>query len=130
MSEMVTRGRFLTPVVMMTGGSAIAVGSLVGSGWGAAAAVEVVTIAAAIGYYALGGRDSDIGAISGSRLDERQATIGTRAAALAGIAMALVALIGFVVQTARGASTWPFALFACVSAATFLTGLFVYQRRT
>ena len=39
-------------------------------------AVEVVTIIGACGYYLLGARDSDVGALFGSRPDERQASIG------------------------------------------------------
>jgi hypothetical protein len=54
-----TGGRF--------GGSAIAVASLVSSGWGAALAVQAATILATIGYYVHGGRDSDFGATIGSQ---------------------------------------------------------------
>jgi hypothetical protein len=110
-------------------GTAIAIGSLVSSGWTAALAVEAATVFAMIGYYLLGGRDNDIGAIIGQRHDERQVTIHLRAAALTGGMLCLVAVIGFAIQTARGASIWPFTLFGCVGAATFLFGLAIYRNR-
>ncbi len=123
-----THPRLLVPGVMAVGGSTIALATLVSSGWGAALAVEAFTIAATIGYYVVGGRDSDVGAMLGGRPDERQ--------------VGVVALGGFVVATAVGSgnagddprhgrrlrlAVWPFALFCCVSAASFLAGLVIYR---
>ena len=121
--------RLRVPAVMAVGGSAIALASLVSSGWSAAIGVEVVTVAATFGYYVLGGRDSDVGAVFGARPDERQASIEMRATALAGNAMCVVAVVGFVIATARGTATWPFVLFSLVGASTFLAGLAVYRAR-
>jgi hypothetical protein len=112
---------------MAVGGSTIALATLVSSGWGAALAVEAFTIAATIGYYVVGGRDSDVGAMLGGRPDERQVGVETKAAAVAGIVTSVVALGGFVVATAVGSAVWPFALFCCVSAASFLAGLVIYR---
>jgi hypothetical protein len=121
--------RLRVPTVMAIGGSAIALASIARSGWGAAIAVELVTIAATIGYYLLGGSESDVGAVFGARPDERQATIEMRATALVGNVMCLVAVIGFVIATALGSATWPFVLFSVVGAATFVAGLVVYRAR-
>jgi hypothetical protein len=122
-----TRARLRVPGVMAIGGSAIALATLVNSGWKAALPVEVFTIAATIGYYVLGGRDSDFGAIFGGRPDERQTSAGMKAAALAGNVTGVVALGGFVIATAVGSTIWPFALFCCITAASFLTGLVIYR---
>jgi len=122
-----THPRLLVPGVMAVGGSTIALATLVSSGWGAALAVEAFTIAATIGYYVVGGRDSDVGAMLGGRPDERQVGVETKAAAVAGIVTSVVALGGFVVATAVGSAVWPFALFCCVSAASFLAGLVIYR---
>jgi hypothetical protein len=119
--------RLRVPAVMAVGGSAIALASLVGSGWAAALLVELFTVAATIGYYVLGGRDTDLGAVFGSRPDERQATIEMRATALAGNVMCIVAVGGFVIATALGSATWPFALFGVVGAAAFLAGSVIYR---
>jgi hypothetical protein len=111
-------------------GTAVAIGSLVGSGWLAALAVETVTIVATVGYYLWGARESDFGALIGSRPDERQASVGLRASALAGVVMSYVAVIGFVIETARGGDVWPFALFCGASAVTFLAGVVLFRVRS
>jgi hypothetical protein len=121
--------RLVAPGVTVVLGSTIALGAWIGTGWGAALAVELVTVIAACGYYLLGGRDSDAGALFGSRPDERQASIGMRATALTGNVMILVAIGGVVVSTAIGTSAWPFFLFCSVGAATFLVGLVFYRDR-
>jgi hypothetical protein len=121
--------RLRVPAVMAGLGTAIAVGSLAGSGWSAALAVEAVTVVATIGYYAWGGRESDVGALVGSRPDERQVSVGLRASALAGIIMSYAAVFGFVIETARGRSAWPFALFCVIGAVTFMIGLVIYRVR-
>ncbi len=121
--------RLRVPATMAVGGSAIAAASLVGNGWKSGLLVEIVTVAATIGYYVIGGRDTDIGAVMGSRPDERQATIGMRSAALTGNVLSWVAVGGFVVVTATGGELWPFALFCGVGGLTFVTGLMVYRHR-
>jgi hypothetical protein len=121
--------RLVAPAVTVVLGSTIALGAWIGTGWGAALAVELVTVIGACGYYLLGGRDSDVGALFGSRPDERQASIGMRATALTGNVMVLVAIGGVVIATATGSSAWPFFLFCSVGAATFLVGLVIYRDR-
>jgi len=121
--------RLLAPAVTVALGSAIAFGAWIGNGWGAAVGIELLTLIGACGYFVLGGRDSDIGALLGSKPDERQASIGMRATALTGNVMVLVAIGGVVVALAVGSSAWPFFLFCLVGAATFLIGLFVYRER-
>ena len=124
----VKHSRLLVPGVMAVVGSAISIASLVGAGWRGALAVEVVTVVATIGYYLLGGRDSDVGALFGSRTDERQENIGMRVAALTGTVMTYVALGGFIVATAMGRFVWPFALFCGVGGVTCVIGLVIYRQ--
>jgi hypothetical protein len=119
----------VVPTVMAVLGTAIAIGSWIGQGWKAAIGVELVTVLAACGYFVLGGRDSDLGALFGAKADERQTSIGMRATALAGNVMVVVAIGGVVVATAVGSSAWPFFLFCAVGASAFLVGLFVYRDR-
>ena len=119
--------RLRRPAVTAIGGSAIAVAALINSGWRSAFVVEAVTVAAAFGYYVLGGRDSHFGAVIGSHTDERQESIGMRARSLAACVMGAVAAAGFVIATARGSATWPFELFCGVGAASFLAGLVIYR---
>jgi hypothetical protein len=117
--------RLRTPIVMLAWGAVLAVAVAIGDGGvGGAIGVAVVCIAAAVYYYGAGGQDSDYGALIGERADERQALIRTRAQALAGTAMAAVALAGAVVELAlRGAdhwgSYWPFGLVVAVGAVSY-----------
>ena len=119
--------RLRAPAVMAVGGSVIAAAVVIGQGWAAAVPVEVVTIAAAIGYYVLGGRGSDLGAIVGRRTDERQESIRIRARALAAQVAGLAAVAGYVIELARGSAVWPFELFVAVLAGSFLAGLVIYR---
>ena len=109
---------------MLASGAVLAVVGGIGQGWGAAIAVMVVTIAAAVFYYGAGGRDSDYGALVGDRADERQALIKTRAEALSGTAVYAAAVIGAVVALAlrgpgHGASYWPFGLVVVVGTVSY-----------
>jgi hypothetical protein len=122
--------RLRAPTVMIVGGTGLTVGVAVGQGWVAAIPEAVLTIAAAIGYYIWGGRDSDVGAMIGSRVDERQNLIRTQAQALAGVVGAVTAVVGTIVAAALKDPIWPFALFAGIGAATFVVGLAIYGARS
>jgi hypothetical protein len=119
--------RLRAPAVMAIGGSVIAAAVVIGQGWAAAVPVEVVTVAAAIGYYVLGGRGSDLAAIVGRRADERQESIRVRARALAAQVAGLAAVVAYVIELAREGAVWPFELFVAVLAGSFLAGLVIYR---
>lgn len=121
--------RLRVPIVMAVGGSALTVATLVGFGWERAAGPAVVTVVASVGYYLLGGRDTDTGDLIGGRPDERQLDIATQARALAAFVMIIVSLGGLVVTTAVGHPAWPFILVAVVGAAAFVSGMAVYRHR-
>jgi uncharacterized membrane protein len=120
--------RSRVPLAMIVIGTVIALAAVPHSGPSGALVIEAFSVAAAFAYYVLGRRDTDTGALVGSRADERQATIALRASAFSGRVMALAAIVGFVVQTARGASTWPFALFAAIGAISFIAGIGLARR--
>ena len=120
------RGRLRVPAVMLIGGTGLAVAEAVGYGWHDAIPIEAVAVLAAIGYFLVGGLDNDIGAIYGQQGDERQDMVRLRAQALAAQVSTLAVLIGFMVQIARHASTWPFVVIAGVGAAAFVIGLAIY----
>jgi hypothetical protein len=94
--------------------SAFAAVAAIGQGWIAAVPLAVAAIPMAIVYYMWGGRDSDFAALlPGTRADERQALIRTRARALAGTTMYAVAVIcaiaALVLPGSGGWSrNWPF----------------------
>ena len=121
--------RLVAPVTTAVLGSAIAIGAWIGAGWGPALVIEMGTIVGAVGYFVLGGGDTDLGALFGSRPDERQASLDMRATALAGKVLIVVAIGGVVVAIATGTAVWPFLLFCFVGAAAYLLGLVKYRNR-
>jgi hypothetical protein len=121
--------RLLVPVTMAILGTAIAIATWIGDGWSGALGVEIVTVVATISYFVLGGRDSDFGALFGSRADERQISIGMRAQMLSANVLAVLAIGGVIVSMAMGELVWPFLLFAVVGGLTYFIGIVIYQRR-
>jgi len=122
-----SRGHLQVPAVMLVLGTGLAAAVLVGQGWRAAIPVEIVAVIATLGYLLLGVLDTDIGAIYGSRTDERQQMIRLRAQALTAEITALAVVIGYMVQVARRAPTWPFAIIALVAAVSFVAGVAIYR---
>jgi hypothetical protein len=120
--------RLVVPAIMAVGGTALAIGLWIGAGWGAGLSVEIVTLAATVGYFVLGSRDSDVGALAGGQPDERQVGISARATVLTANVLVVVALVGVVVSAAAGALVWPFLLFSVVAGVTYLVGLLIYRR--
>ena len=121
-----SRGRLQVPVAMLILGTGLAAAEAVGHGWPDAIPIEVVAVAASGGYFLVGGLDNDIGAIYGSRGDERQGMVRLRAQALTAQVTLLAVVIGFMVQIARQAPTWPFVVIAGVAAVSFMIGLAIY----
>ena len=105
-----------------------AAAAAIGQGWGAAVPLAVAAIPMAFVYYVWGGRDSDFEAmLIGGRADERQALIRTRARALAGTAMYVVAVIsGIGALTLPGSGgwgrNWPFGLVVVVGTLSYWWG--------
>ncbi|MGH3152716.1 MAG: hypothetical protein ACRDOB_18575 [Streptosporangiaceae bacterium] len=119
-------GRLRAPAIMIIGGTGLAAAVVVGQGWQAAVPAEALGVVAAIGYYVWGGRDSDFGAMIGSRVDERQSLVRMRAQSLGGLAGAVAALIGYMVAVALKDPVWPFVLILGVQAIAFIAGLAIY----
>ena len=122
-----SHGRLRVPGGMLILGTGLAAAVLVGQGWHNAIPVEVVTVITAAGYFLLGGLNTDVGAIYGSSGDERQQMVRLRAQALTGVVTVLAAVIGFMVQIARRAPTWPFGVVVGTAAASFVVGLAIYR---
>lgn len=78
---------------------------------------------------AFGGRSETIGAIGGRPLDERFASLNLQATAIAGTVAIVVAIAGFLWQTARGQDASPFALVAAAAGVGYLASIVWLQRR-
>jgi hypothetical protein len=122
-----SNSRMRVPVLTLILGTGLAAAEAVGHGWHGAIPIEVVAVIGAAGYFLVGGLDNDIGAIYGSLGDERQQMVRLRAQALTAQLTTLAAVIGFMVQLARRAPTWPFVVIAGVAAMSFVIGLTIYR---
>jgi hypothetical protein len=124
-----SRARLQVPALMLILGTGLAAAVTVGRGWHSAISIEVIAVVAAAGYYLVGGLDNDMGALYGSRSDERQHMVRLRAQALTAQAMALGGLIGFMVEIARRGPTWPFVVILGVAVVSFPVGMGIFRDR-
>jgi len=122
-------GRLTASAITILGGAGFTAATAAAQGWEAAAPIAALAVIAAIGYYVWGGRDSDLGAMLGRRLDERQILIRARAQSLAGVAGVTAGLVGYMVAVALKDPVWPFVLILGVEAITFIAGLTIYGTR-
>lgn len=60
--------RLVAPAIMIIFGAGLAAAASAAQSWGAAIPIAVIAVVAAAGYYVWGGRDSDMGAMFGSRI--------------------------------------------------------------
>ena len=129
------RPRLRAPAQMVVLGAVAAVVFGLAHGWGPAVGVMVPFLALAAGYYAWGGEDTDMGAIIGSRPDERQASLQMKVTALQGKVMAGAAGPIFMVAVLGKAAwwpkldVWPFAIPLVLAGLSGLAGWVIYRER-
>ena len=125
---------FIAPRLRKPAGIALA-GVVFGAAWlvrgGPLWWVSVLAVLAAavraVSWYRMGGRDTDEGALAGSRADERQKLLSLRSRALAGNLAAVAAFIGLTAAiAARAAWWWPFLVILAVTGFGYLLGLTNY----
>ena len=91
--------------------------------------IPAVILAAvrAVYLYRLGGKDTDEGALAGSRADERQKLLSLRSQALACNLAVIAAFLGLTVAIAVKAGWWwPFLVILAVAGFGYLLGLSNY----
>lgn len=76
--------------------------------------------------YLRAGKDTDEGALAGSRADERLRFLNARARALAGIFAWTATFIALSVAVAAGKTWWPYAAILAVAGLGYLFGLSSY----
>jgi hypothetical protein len=90
--------------------------------------IAMVAVGRAFALYMWAAEDDDVGALAGSRADERQKLLSLRSRALAFNATALAAFTGLTVAVAIRASWWwPFAVILGVTGLGYLFGLAAYR---
>ena len=128
------RPRWRRPAGAVLAGAAFAAawGVRGGPHWSLFAALfGIIALARGIWLYALGGEDSDVGAIAGSLADERQKSLSQRSWAVSGRFAMIAAFIGLTVAVAVKASWWwPFLAILAVTSVGYLLGIGVYQAQS
>jgi hypothetical protein len=124
------RPQWRKPAWIVLAGTVLAAAFVIRGGrywWLWVSLVAIVAAGRAFALYVWGGEDDDVGALAGSRADERQKLLSLRSRALAFNVTALAAFIGLTVAVAIRASWWwPFAVVLCVTGIGYLFGLSAY----
>jgi hypothetical protein len=95
--------------------------------WWISILAVILTAARAIYLYRMGGKDTDEGALAGSRADERQKLLSLRSRALACNLAVLAAFVGLTAAIAvKAAWGWPFLVILAVAGFGYLLGLSNY----
>jgi hypothetical protein len=124
------RPRWRKPAGMVLAGAVFAAAWAIRGGrhwWLWVTLIAVAAAARAFSLYVWSGEDDDLGALAGSRADERQKLLSLRSRALAFNVTALVAFAGLTAGIAlRATWWWPFAVVLGASACGYLFGLSTY----
>jgi hypothetical protein len=125
------RPRWRLPLAVAAGTAVVGVASAVGPDSSRGSAIVLVigfgvmAVVNARVNYVRAGKDTDEGAIRGSRADERQKQVSGRAWALAGMTGLAGAAAGFAITAAIAGwgVAWPFGLMVILTAAGLLAGV-------
>jgi hypothetical protein len=123
------RPRLRKPLVTALGGVLFAAAWLLHGGplWWVSILALISTAVRAITLYRIGGKDTDEGALAGSRADERQKLLSLRSRALACNLAAAAAFLGLTAAIALNAPWWwPFLVILAVTGFGYLLGLSSY----
>ena len=97
-----------------------------GQTWFFSIVVLVATAARVLAVYLRSRKDTDEGALAGSRADERLQLLNARSRALAGICTWVATFIALSAAVAAGKTWWPFAAILAVAGVGYLFGLSSY----
>lgn len=123
--------RAAAPAILAVGGGALAVAAWIGGDPVIAIGLVVFYALAGGVAYVWAGRDTDVGAIMRAGGDERQRRLDRDATAVAGLAMALAAIVGAIVSTARNSGNpGGYGVICFVGGASYVLALFVLKRKS
>lgn len=77
----------------------------------------------------LGGRSETVRGLRGDGRDERFRTIDIHATALAGLAVIIAVIIGFLVELARGHNGNPYGWLGAIGGITYLAAIIIFRIR-
>jgi Na+/melibiose symporter-like transporter len=122
---------WMTPAVMLFGGAALTFAAAFGGGHFSRSTLIsglIVTIVATGAFVLVGRTRGDVGAIVASAPDERQRGIDLRATAAAGLAMAVILVVGSIVTLAQGHSGQPWVDLAAAFGIVYVIFLAIFRR--
>ena len=97
-----------------------------GHTWWFSIVVLVATAGRVLAVYLRAGKDTDEGALAGSRADERLRLLNARSRALAAIFACTATFIALSAAVAAGKTWWPYAAILAVAGLGYLFGLSSY----
>jgi hypothetical protein len=121
--------RLRKPAGIALAGALFAAAWLIRGGplWWVSILAVIAAAARAVSWYRMGGKDTDEGALAGSRADERQQLLSLRSRALACNLAVIAAFIGLTAAIAAKATWWwPFLVILAVAGFGYLLGLSNY----
>jgi hypothetical protein len=121
--------RWTTPAISLLLGLLLFGAAALGGDPATGVAMFAVMVVYSLLLVALGGRSETVGILTGRPADERLATFGIHATAVAGIAAILVAVGGFLWSIAHGQSGNDFAVVAATGAVAYLGALLWFRWR-
>lgn len=123
------RPRLRKPAGIALAGLLFAAAWLVRGGplWWVSILAAIATAVRVLSWYRMSGKDTDEGALAGSRADERQQLVSMRSRALACNLAAVASFLGLTAAIAvKAAWWWPFLVILAVTGFGYLLGLSNY----
>ena len=122
--------RTAAAAILAVGGGALAAAAWIGGDPVIAIGLVVFYVLAGAVAYVWAGRDSDVGAIMRAGGDERQRRLDRDATAVAGLVMALTAIVGAIVSTAlNSGNPGGYGVICFVGGVSYVVALFVLKRK-
>jgi hypothetical protein len=128
-AEGLTGHRSAIAAVLVVVGGGVAVATWAGGDHGLAVGLGAFYVLAAVIAYVWSGGRGDVAAIMRVGTDERQRGMDRDATAIMGVTVVLVALVGTIVQIARGADPGGYGVLCTVGGVSYVVGLAVVRRR-
>jgi hypothetical protein len=124
----VTRSKWLVPLFSVALGIVVFGAQWIGGDPGSG--LESLAIMTAFGTLILfGGRSETVRGLRGDGRDERFRQIDIHATALAGLAVIIAIIVGFVIELARGHSGSPYTWLGAIGGVTYLGAILVFRIR-
>jgi hypothetical protein len=121
--------RGASAAVLVVGGGALAAATWISGDHGFALGLVAFYVVAATTAFLWAGGNGDAAAIMRAGGDERQRGLDRDATAVTGLAMAIAAIAGVVIQTARDRDPGGYAVMCVVGGVTYVVSMIVLRRQ-